>query len=81
MGGACSTPEGTDKCLQHIGCKARRGGPLGRLGGEWVNDIEMDLVDVRLEAVDWIDLAQDRGRWWVVNTVIILSLNGRRGVS
>jgi hypothetical protein len=46
-----------------------------------VNDIEMDLVDVRLEAVDWIDLAQDRGRWWVVNTVIILSLNGRRGVS
>jgi hypothetical protein len=26
-------------------------------------DIEMDLEEVGCDGLDWIDLAQDRGRW------------------
>jgi len=28
--------------------------------------IKMDLKDIQWEGVDWIDLAQDRDRWWVL---------------
>jgi len=31
----------------------------------------MDLQDVRWGSMDWIDMAQDRDRWWaVVNAVM-----------
>jgi hypothetical protein len=45
--------------------------PLGRPRHRWVDNIRMDLVDVRWGDVDWIGLAQDRGRWRaVVNSVL-----------
>jgi hypothetical protein len=37
--------------------------PLGRLRRRWLDNIRMDLVEVRLGDVNWIDLAQDRDRW------------------
>jgi hypothetical protein len=37
--------------------------PLGRPGRSWADNIKMDLREVGWEAVDWIDLAQDRDRW------------------
>jgi hypothetical protein len=38
-----------------------------------VNNIKMDLREIRWDDVDWIDLAQDRERWRaLVNTVINL---------
>jgi hypothetical protein len=31
----------------------------------------MDLQEVGFEGMDWIDLDQDRGRWWaLVETVV-----------
>jgi hypothetical protein len=36
--------------------------PLGRPRRRWVNNIRMDLVEVRCGDVDWIGLAQDRNR-------------------
>jgi hypothetical protein len=36
--------------------------PLGRPRGRWVDNIRMDLVEVGWGDVDWIGLAQDRGR-------------------
>ena len=40
--------------------------PLGRPRRRWENNIKMDLQEV-----DWIDLAQDRNRWWaLVNAVM-----------
>jgi hypothetical protein len=46
--------------------------PLGRPRRRWVDNIRMDLGEVRWDDVDWIGLAQDRNRWrahvnWVLN--------------
>jgi hypothetical protein len=47
--------------------------PLGRVRRTWVDNIRMDLVEVGWGDVDWIGLAQDRGRWRVlVNSVLNL---------
>jgi hypothetical protein len=36
-----------------------------------VNNIKMDLREIRLDGMDWIDLVQDRYQWWaLVNTVM-----------
>jgi hypothetical protein len=37
--------------------------PLGRPKRRWVDNIRMDLGEVRWGNVDWIGLAQDRNRW------------------
>jgi hypothetical protein len=47
--------------------------PLRRLRCRWENNIKMDLREVGLGGVDWINLAQDRDRWRaVVNAVMNL---------
>jgi hypothetical protein len=42
----------------------------------WEIDIKRDLQEIGLGVgVDWIDLAQDRDRWWtLVSTVIRLRI-------
>jgi hypothetical protein len=38
--------------------------PLGRSSYRWEDNIKMDVQEVGLgEAMDWIDLAQDRDSW------------------
>jgi hypothetical protein len=37
--------------------------PLGRPRRRWVDNIRMDLQEVRCEYMDWIGLVQDRDRW------------------
>jgi hypothetical protein len=34
--------------------------PLGRPRRRWIDNIRMDLVEIGLGVVDWIDLTQDR---------------------
>jgi hypothetical protein len=47
--------------------------PLGRPKCRWLYNIRMGLVEVRWGDVDWIGLAQDRGRWRaLVNSVLNL---------
>jgi hypothetical protein len=47
--------------------------PLGRPRLKWMNNIKMDLLEIGLNVVDWIGLAQDRYRWIVlVNSVMNL---------
>jgi hypothetical protein len=47
--------------------------PLGRPRRRWLDYIRVDLVEVGWSDVDWIGLAQDRGRWTaLVNSVINL---------
>jgi hypothetical protein len=51
--------------------KGRR--PLGRPRRRWSNNNMMDLVVVGWGDVEWIGLAQDRGRWRAVaNSVLNL---------
>jgi hypothetical protein len=47
--------------------------PVGRPRHRWEDGIRMDLKEIGCRNVDWIQLAQDRDRWWaLVNTVINL---------
>jgi hypothetical protein len=53
--------------------KRERKRPLGRPRRRWVDNIKMDLREIRKGGMDWIDLAQDRDqRRALVNTVINL---------
>ena len=40
--------------------------PLGRSRGRWKDNIKMDLQEVGFQGMDWIDVAQDRDRWWAL---------------
>jgi hypothetical protein len=47
--------------------------PLGRSRHRWEDNIKMDLQELGCGGMDWIDLSQDRDRWWaVVNAVMNL---------
>jgi hypothetical protein len=37
--------------------------PQGRPRRRWVDNIKMDLREIGLDGMDWIDLAQDRDQW------------------
>jgi hypothetical protein len=37
--------------------------PLGKPRRRWIDNIEMDLLELGVSVVDWIGLARDRYRW------------------
>jgi hypothetical protein len=45
--------------------------PLGRLRHRWEYYIMMDLQEVRWRSMDWIGLARDRNRLWVLVNVVM----------
>jgi hypothetical protein len=40
--------------------------PHGRPRRRWEDSIKIDLKNIGMEIVDWIQLAQDRDPWWVL---------------
>ena len=44
---------------------------LGRPLQRWEDNITMHLREVGCGGMDWIELAQDRDRWWVVVNVVM----------
>jgi hypothetical protein len=36
----------------------------------WEDNIKMDLQEVGFGCVDWIELLQDRERWWALLTAV-----------
>jgi hypothetical protein len=47
--------------------------PLGRPRRRWEDNIKMDLQEGGCGGMDWVELAQDRDRWWsLVNAVMNL---------
>jgi hypothetical protein len=54
--------------------KAEGKRPLGRPRRRWVDNIEMDLRDMKSDGMEWTDLAQNRNQCSVahVNTVMKL---------
>jgi hypothetical protein len=73
MSRACST-NGAERtaCRILVGKPAGKR-PLGRPICKWVDNIKMDLREIRWDCMDWIDLDQDKDRWRaLVNTVMNL---------
>jgi hypothetical protein len=57
--------------IQCFGSKSEGKRPLGRPRRRWEDNIRMDLMEIWLEAVDWMHMAQDRDRWRdLLNTVV-----------
>jgi hypothetical protein len=53
--------------------KPERKSPLGRPRRRWMDNIKMDFLEIGLNVMDWIGLAQDRYRWRaLVNAVMKL---------
>jgi hypothetical protein len=47
--------------------------PLGRQRRRWIDNIQMEILEIGWGGVDWIGLAQDRYRWRaLVNSVMNL---------
>jgi hypothetical protein len=40
--------------------------PLGRQTLRWEDNIKMDLQEVEIGVMDWIELAQDKDSWWTI---------------
>jgi hypothetical protein len=61
---------GEDRGVHRVGGKPEGKRPLGRPRRRWENNIKMDLHEVGEGHGDWMELAQDRDRWWaLVGTV------------
>jgi hypothetical protein len=73
MGGACGAHgEVRGACNILVG-KPEGRRPLGRPRRRWEDNIKMDLGEIGFGDVNWIHLAQDRGKWRaLVNTVMSL---------
>jgi hypothetical protein len=46
--------------------KPERKRTFGRSRRRWEDNNEMNLQEEGLGVMDWIDLDQDRGRWWAL---------------
>ena len=45
--------------------------PLGRPRRRWEDNIKMDLQEVGGGSGDWMELAQDRDRWWALVNMVM----------
>ena len=70
VGHVASVGEGRGVYRALVGTPERKT-PLGRTRLRWEDNIKIDLQEVGCGAMGWIELAQDRDRWWaLVNAVM-----------
>ena len=70
MGGECGAYGG--RCVHRVVVGKPEGKrPLGRPRRSWEDNIKMDLQEVGGGCGDWMELVQDRKKWWaLVSTVM-----------
>jgi hypothetical protein len=75
MGEACSAYGEKEGLYRILLVKPEGKRPVGRPRGRLEGNNKVDLQDVGCGGMDWIQLAQDRDRWWaVVNAVMNLRI-------
>jgi hypothetical protein len=73
VGGTCGTNGGKKNVYRLLVGKPKGKRPLGRPRRRWIYNIKMDLLEIGVNVVGWIGLAQDRYRWRaLVNPVVNL---------
>jgi hypothetical protein len=76
MGWACSTNWVKRNAYRVLVGKPEGKRLLGRPRCRWVDNIKIDLREIGLDGMNWIDLAQDRDQWRaLVNTVMKLQVS------
>jgi hypothetical protein len=60
VGGTCGTNGKKKNMYKLLVGKPEGKIPLGRQRRRWIDNIKMDLLEIGLSIVDWIDLAQNR---------------------
>jgi len=60
-----------ERCIQVLVGKPEGKRRLGRPRHRWEDNIKMDLQEVGCGGMDWIKLAYDRDRWWVLVNVVM----------
>jgi hypothetical protein len=71
MDGACGAKGEERGVYRVLVGKPEEKRPLGRHRRRWENDIRLDIQEVGYGSMDWIGLAQVRGRWRaIVNAVM-----------
>jgi hypothetical protein len=45
--------------------------PLGRPRRRWEDNIKIDLQELGCRDMDWIEVVQDRDRWWALVTAVM----------
>ena len=71
MGWACGAYELGEGVYRVLVGKPEGKRPLGRTRLRWVDNIRMDLQEVRCGYVDWIGLTQDRDRWRILVSAVM----------
>jgi hypothetical protein len=71
MDGACSVYGERRGIYMFLVGKPERKRPLGKPRRRWGHNIKMYLQEVGCGNVDWIELAQDRDRWWALVNVVM----------
>jgi len=54
--------------------------PLGRPRRRWEYNIKMGLQEVGCGGMGWIELAQDRDRWWALVNAVMRGRLASRGL-
>jgi hypothetical protein len=66
VGGMWHAWEMRENCTRLFEVKPEGKRPLGRPRRRWKDGIRMNLRDIGWEDVEWVQLAQNRGRWGAV---------------
>jgi hypothetical protein len=61
---------GDEKCKILVG-KTEGKRPLKRHKHRWDDNIKMGIREIGVGGVDWMHLAQDRNRWWILVNMVM----------
>ena len=71
MSRACRAYGGEERHIQGFVGKPEGNRPLGRPRCRWEDNIKMGLQEVGCMGMDWIELAQNREKWWACVNVVL----------